>query len=180
MNEVWKDILGFEGYQISNLGNVRSCRYGTRTGLKFKGWRNITSSFNGRKSHLIIDLVDSEGKRKSYQLHRLLYEIFISPIPEGAQVEHKDRNGLNNTLDNLRLSTQSQNVMNQKTRKGRKFKGVYSSKSGKWECRTSFKGKTVYLGVYHTELDAAKAYNEYARKTFGEFACLNVIDLEIQ
>lgn len=177
--EVWKDITGFDGYQISNLGRVRSCRFGTRTGVKFKYWREITTSFNGRKSHVLIDLVDKAGKRKSYSLHRILYEMFVGIIPDGMCIDHKDRNGLNNSLDNLRLSTQSTNVANQKTRSHRKYKGVYKTKSNMWECATSYKSKRVYLGRFATEIEAAKAYNEYALKVFGEFAVLNMIPSEV-
>lgn len=179
MEEVWKDILGFEGYQISSLGRVRSCRWGTGGGLKFKGWREITPSMNGPKTHVLIDLVNPSGERRAYSLHRLMYELFIGVIPDGFQIDHKDRNGLNNSLDNLRLSTQSQNVMNQKIRKGRKFKGTHKTRDGKWVARSSFKGRAVYFGRFVTEIEAAKAYNEYARKQFGEFAVLNSIEDEV-
>lgn len=178
-NEVWKDIPGFAGYQISNQGRVRSCRFGTGGGVKFKHWREITPSFNGRKSHLMVDLVCLPRKRKQFQLHRLLYEVFIGPIPEGVLVEHRDRNGLNNNLENLRLSNQSQNVVNQKVREGRKYKGVYSTKSGKWAVQTTYNKKCVYLGTFDTEREAIEAYNKYAVEKFGEFAVLNVFKEEM-
>lgn len=175
-SEVWKDIPGFDFYQISNLGRVRSCRFGTGGGVKRKYWRLIGAKYDGRKSHLMVDLLRISKKRERFQLHRLLYEVFIGPIPEGKFIDHIDRNGLNNSLDNLRLADRSTNVVNQKIREGRKYKGVRPTKSGKYEARTSYKKKEVFLGRFDTEVEAAKAYNDYALKQFGEFAVLNDIE----
>lgn len=172
--EVWKDIPGFEGYRISNLGRVQSCRYGSKGGLKFKSWRFITPNLSSTLKYLQIDLVDPTGKRRSFSLHRILYEIFIGPIPEKMIVDHKDRNPINNSLDNLRLATVSQNTINRTRQKHRKYTGVYAPRNGKkWEARTSHKGKAISLGWYESEIEAAKAYNQYALEKFGEFAVLN-------
>lgn len=179
MKEKWKKVPGFDGYKVSDQGRVMSCRYGQPNGLHFGPWRFITPKFNGRKTHLIVNFVNRAGKRRSYSFHRILYELFVGPIPDGMLIDHKDRNGLNNCLDNLRLCTSSQNNVNQRHRKGRKYKGVTLMASGKWKAVTSYKGKQIRLGLFLTEIEAAKAYNDYARKTFGEFAVLNIIPDEV-
>lgn len=47
-----------------------------------------------------------------YSIHRLIYETFIGPIPEGMYIDHIDGNRKNNSLTNLRLVTQSKNMTN--------------------------------------------------------------------
>lgn len=96
---------------------------------------------------------------------------------KGFIVDHIDGNTLNNQKNNLRLTTQQKNCFNQKARIGTsKFKGVnYEKNMNKWKSQIQAYGKKIYLGIYKTEIDAAKAYNEAAEKYHGEFARLNII-----
>jgi hypothetical protein len=105
-----------------------------------------------------------------------LYQLFIGPIPEGMCVDHIDRNGLNNKLENLRLATTAQNVANRGPWKNKKDKGIRKTKSGKWLVQTTFQGKLVYLGRHVTKKKALEAYNNYAKKKFGNFAVLNEVE----
>lgn len=92
--------------------------------------------------------------------------------------DHIDRNYLNNLKSNLRKTNYSQNAANRaKSWAGTsKYKGVSWSKiTHNWESRITCRGKTIRLGFYPTEIDAAKAYNEAAIKLHGEFAVLNKI-----
>lgn len=171
MKEVWKDIPGFEGYQISNQGRVQSCRYGTRYGVRFNKYRLITPSFDGRRKYLMIDLVGRDGLRKGNMLARMVYSTFKGPIPEGKDIDHKDRNPLNNNLTNLRIASRAENVANCKGRN--KFgypKGIKRTKAGNWEARTTRMGKGVYLGTHPTQEEAVAAFSAYVKKTYGEFA----------
>lgn len=103
-------------------------------------------------------------------LHR-----FILNAPKGKQVDHIDGNGLNNRKENLRLCDNSQNHANMKKRRNTssKYKGVCLLKDGKWSASIMKNDKSVHLGRFFTEEDAARAYNKSAKKLFGEFACLN-------
>jgi hypothetical protein len=97
----------------------------------------------------------------------------------GLVVDHKNHNGLNNTRENLRIATKSQNCCNQKKRLGSssKYKGVYLNKClGKWGAVIRFQRKYTFLGYFTNEIDAAKAYDEAAKKYHGEFAVLNFGD----
>lgn len=165
MKEIWKDIVGFEGYQISNLARIRSCRF-------TKKYRMLTPWYSNSNLYFNIRLTDNFGKRKSLLLHRLLYLTFVGPIPKGKELDHIDRNTKNNSLDNLRIVTRSLNIVNQKIRQGRKCKGL-RYRNNKWEARTSFNMKEVYLGRFISKEEASKAYNDYAQKAFGTHAVLN-------
>ena len=94
----------------------------------------------------------------------------------GRQIDHIDQDRLNNRSDNLRAATRSQNAQNRSKRQGctSRFKGVSWKKSlGKWQAAVHSNGKSIYLGVFETEIDAAKAYDAAALGLFGEFAALN-------
>lgn len=96
--------------------------------------------------------------------------------------DHKDRNGLNNQRSNLRICTQAQNCMNSSSQKNStsSFLGVCWTKQrqkGKdyfyWRATISVSGKKIHLGSFKNEIEAARVYNEAAKKYFGEFANLN-------
>ena len=117
----------------------------------------------------------SVGEQTVY-MHRIL-------IAGVEKVDHRDLNGLNNCRSNLRRATQSQQMANTGKRSLRrgmnptsKYKGVHWDKQ-----RVTFRavihllGKTVYLGRFDSEIEAARVYNEAAKKHFGEFARLNAL-----
>lgn len=93
-------------------------------------------------------------------------------------VDHKDRDGLNNQRENLRVATKSQNSMNGSIRKNKtsKYRGVRLFKErGKWVSAIWVNGKLKHLGIFKSEIDAAVVYNNAAKELFGEFANLNNI-----
>lgn len=116
--------------------------------------------------------VKSLGKRpnrKKISLHRFL----LNP-PLNMMIDHIDRNGLNNQRSNLRICTNSQNIMNAKKSNNRssKYKGVCRLVAKPWR---AYIGRKI-LGSFATEKEAAQAYNVAAKKLYGDFARLNVID----
>lgn len=113
------------------------------------------------------------GKQVTIRMHRL-----IMNFPSGKQVDHKNRNGLDNRRENLRVCTHTQNCQNRKARNGVSiFKGVcYESNSRskkKWRVRINYGKTRIHIGRFLTEEEAAKAYDKAAKKYFGEFANLN-------
>jgi len=99
----------------------------------------------------------------------------------GAEnIDHWDRNGLNNCKSNLRISTLSQNHGNQaKTTSPSatsKYKGVCLERStGLWMVHIGMgkRGVRKYLGRFRDEEEAGRAYDAAAIVRFGEFARLN-------
>lgn len=104
MEEIWKDICGYEGiYQVSNLGNVKSIHYrGTNEA------RNLTPKKNCR-GYLWVEM-KSGSKHRCALVHRLVAETFIAN-PNGLPfINHKDEIKTNNAVENLEWCTASYNV----------------------------------------------------------------------
>ena len=100
---------------------------------------------------------------KTILMHRL-----ILGFPPG--VDHKDGNQLNNTRNNLRLATGTQNMGNRRMNRNNKtgYRGVQVFR----DRYRVFLGKK-YIGVFMNKDRAAKAYDKAALDYFGEFARLN-------
>lgn len=100
-------------------------------------------------------------------LHR-----FLMGVCDEREVDHKNGDGLDNRLDNLRYATHSQNIQNQKKRINSKnrFKCVGRRENGKWRARTTVNGKRISIGSFDSEEAATAAYAQAAVKFHGEFA----------
>jgi hypothetical protein len=97
----------------------------------------------------------------------------IMHAPDGMVVDHKNRNGIDNRPDNLRVCTPAQNEYNKAPRgKRSRFKGVYPD-GDKWYAMIKHKGETYYLGTFDDEVEAAKARDRKAYELEGEYAYLN-------
>lgn len=111
-----------------------------------------------------------DGKQITITMHRQLMG-----APKGMEVDHIDRDGLNNQRSNLRLATHRQNAYNatpQKNKYG--YRGICLHKpSGLYQAQITAKGRFISLGYHKTPEDAARAYDAAAREHHGEFATLN-------
>lgn len=103
-SEIWKDIPGYEGrYQASNTGKIKSMNY-NHTGVP-----GILTPRDNR-GYKCVHISNSDKKCKNHFVHRLVWEAFVGPIPEGLQINHKDENKSNNSLKNLEVMTPKENV----------------------------------------------------------------------
>ena len=104
IEEVWKDVVGFEGvYKVSSLGNVARVRNGSLRQLK-----KCPAGGKHNCDYLYVSLTHRDKVRFS-SVHRLVAEAFI-PNPEKLpQVNHKDENKFNNCVENLEWCTASYN-----------------------------------------------------------------------
>lgn len=118
-----------------------------------------------------------DNRKVNVLVSRLLWTINNGTIPDNHLIDHKDKNTLNNSKDNLRLATFAQNSRNKYIRNVRKdeckYKGVYKTNSNNYIARIYYNKKNINLGTYETQEQASIAYNEKAIELFGEFASLN-------
>lgn len=118
-------------------------------------------------------LYDKNGRWiKNIFMHRVILDVHDSE----THVDHRDGNGLNNTRDNIRVCTSSQNQCNRKKPKNNKsgYKGVFWRKeTKKWRARIVVNYKRIHLGYFDDIIDAARAYDMAAIKYHGSFAKLN-------
>lgn len=104
--EIWKDINGVEKhYQVSSAGRVRKI-YNTKNGEKIK----MMTPHYYSNGYMFISLTVKKGVYKGFLLHRLVADTFI-PNPENkSDVNHKDGNIHNNSVENLEWCTRWENL----------------------------------------------------------------------
>lgn len=109
--------------------------------------------------------------RRTRALHRV-----IMGDPAGAEVDHVNGDGLDNRRENLRVVTHQQNTRNTRLRRTSRsgYKGVSKAKHvDAYRARIFLDGKEVWLGYFKSAVEAARAYDEAARRLFGKYASLN-------
>ena len=121
-NEQWRDIDGYDGvYQVSDLGRVRSLKYGKVRVLK---------GINDKDGYLLVSLCKG-GKIKKCRVHRLVAQAFI-PNTDSSKtlINHIDECKQNNKVSNLeycdnQYNTTYNDIHHRRNTKRRKIKPLY-------------------------------------------------------
>lgn len=105
--EIWKNIKNYEGlYKISNLGRVKSLpKYAGRSYRKEK----ILKTYLDKNGYVKVILCKN-NRTRFLSIHRLLAEAFIPNPNDYPQINHKDENKQNNSLNNLEWCTCKYNI----------------------------------------------------------------------
>ncbi len=110
-----------------------------------------------------------------YYAHRLVWILHKGDIPDGLQIDHRNRVKHDNRIGNLRLGTGSQNQHNRTKSANNKsgFKGVFLNGQRKlWQAGLKLKGKYIYIGMFKSKEEARDAHQAAARKLHKNFHCL--------
>ncbi len=181
------------GNQPDHPGHIRRCPLGPvcrnyrRRPPKPEG-NNVKTIPVGGDFHAYVDAADFEWlNRWVWYLHGeyaarwergkiIFLHREVARPPKGMVVDHKNRNKLDNTRENLRVCTKQENSCNRSKKRGSssRFTGVsYCKWTHKWDARIGIGGKRVRLGLYQEDTEAARAYDYKAVELSGEFARLN-------
>ncbi len=125
MNETWKPVAPIKtkrgevfepyGYEVSNLGRVRSYRnrYGYGNGSGYRELLPEATIISGRPDqvgYIQYEMYSKGGKRKNVRGHVIVMQTFVGYPEEGMMICHWDDVKHNNCLDNLRYGTKQENV----------------------------------------------------------------------
>ena len=135
--------------------------------------------FIDRKDLKALDLSALRITADGYAIigDKLLHRLIMNP-PENMQIDHKNKNKLDNRRCNLRICTNSENLMNRGKQRDNTtgFKGVSTDKRckrKKYRARITADKKTYFLGNFEKPDEAGKAYKKAVKQYHGEFARVN-------
>lgn len=156
-------------------------RYDPEKGVFY--WLEDRNSYGGGVKAGDIAGTKSEGRTKIgidgrvYRTHILAWWFMTGePVPDGTEIDHKDRNDNNNKWDNLRAVTHSVNNHNKNPPKSNKsgVRGV-SWTGDKWDSRITVDNKIILLGEYIEFKDAVQARLDAELKYLGEITSTHAI-----
>jgi hypothetical protein len=145
-NIKYNKILRFEGYLFGEDGSVVSLK---------KGVKEIKGSPD-KDGYLKISIALSNGKYKYCRKHRLIMEAFCGE--SNLEVNHKDSNKFNNSLDNLEYVSLRENQCHRRLKEGYEIGVCWANKEKKWRAYIQMNKVWEHLGFYVDKNDAKQAY----------------------
>jgi len=143
--EEWRQVAGFDKYEVSNMGNIRSNRGMLKPGKDRYGYRQIN--------------LYNDCKRVTRKLYRLVLEAFNPNTEDKPQVDHINRIRDDDRLENLRWATARENVRNSKDFT-EEMNGISrSEKNNTYVVRLNIDGHEKYFGSRKT-LEEAKTLRD--------------------
>jgi hypothetical protein len=128
------------------------------------------SAIKGKSTYYAIRTIHVGGKSKHIWMHRFIMG------ESDLELDHKNKDGLHNYKSNLRYCTETQNLQNKRSYHNcsSKYKGVtWRANDNKFQARINHNKKSIHIGMFDNEIEAAASYDTKAKELFGEFACLN-------
>jgi hypothetical protein len=156
--EIFKNILGYEKYQVSNIGRVLN----NNTGRILKPCLDSGGYFQVGLS--------KEGKQRKFNVHRLVGMAFIENADNKLCLDHINSIRTDNRAENLRWATYGENGQNAKlsNKNTSGIKGVFKL-GNKWMAYIRIDGKNKHIGLYKTIEEATTSRRKMANSIYGEF-----------
>ena len=107
--EEWRDCIGFQNYQASNLGNIRNKK-------RLNVLKPRADAINSTYTRFIVNVTNELGNQVNQKVHRLVAKAFIPNPYNRTEIDHIDGNPSNNRVDNLRWSTRTEQNYNTRVR----------------------------------------------------------------
>ena len=120
----------------------------------------------------------NEKRIKNHTRKGILMHRQIMKLNSQKEIDHINRNKLDNRKNNLRISSSTQNHMNKEKSKNNTsgYKGItYDKRKNKWMAQIQKNKKNIFIGYFNDKKSAATAYNRKAKELFNNFAFLNKI-----
>jgi hypothetical protein len=132
---------------------------------RYKIWRRCDNIVPDGRGYINVGLTNKDGKKRKFTLHRLVYKAYnpswdIEDSSMNNFIDHKDRNRINNHIDNLRVVTHQENQFNCVSTKGYTF----DKERNKYQAAIMLDRKRIFIGRYNTEDEAQRAYLEAKAK----------------
>lgn len=109
--EIWKAIPDYQGYEVSNLGRIRTNNKVTHSALGERHWKNrVLKLKTDRDGYKRVSLW-ANGKNKDWLVHRIVASVFLERIVNKNIINHIDCNPSNNSVDNLEWTDYRGNLM---------------------------------------------------------------------
>jgi len=162
--EKWKKIKGYEGlYEVSIYGNVKSFHKSAEGKIMC-----LSTQRNSHTNYKALILVDKEGNKKSFRVHRLVAEAFVTNSENKRFVNHIDNNGENNNVSNLEWCTQSENIQHSQNQN----RSEQIHKANKIQSDKAKKNRETMVGKKFGKWLVLKALpKEYTTKTTAKMLC---------
>lgn len=124
-----------------------------------------------KQTHYAYTAIYICNTQTQLSMHRLITGI------KNSQIDHKNRNGLDNRKENLRFCTAQQNQFNRVRKNKFGFRGVFQpTRSSNFSYQIQISGKRFVKNGFKTPQDAARAYDKMNKELHGEFGIRNFED----
>lgn len=154
--EVWKDIEELPGYQVSSLGRVKSLNY-MRQGFEQILKIHIAKNQRGKGYYRVVI------QQKCYLVHRLQAKAFLLNPDEKPEVDHINRDSLDNRLENIKWATKSEQNINRTIRLPASGERNIHILKGWYQVKIKRNCKVICGKVFRTLEEAIQFRNEFLK-----------------
>jgi len=161
--EKWVVINGYDDYQVSSFGRVKSLSRNVWNGLVFYTTKDRILKLGKQGAGYFQVNLYKDKTRKTRTVHQLVAESFLNHVPNGMKlvVNHINLDKTDNNVNNLEIVTNRENSNRKHIKSSSKYTGVsWKKQTNKWGANIHINGKCKSLGYYHSEELASEAYQE--------------------